>query len=735
MPAPTTTSPSRSPWRSCWRACARCCAGPPAGPRRSSSSARSRSTRGRCGSRSMTCRCNLSPLEYRCLSYLMHHAGRVVPPTELMEHLYAHDHDRDPNAVEVLVGRLRRKLGVDLIETRRGFGYTRAGACRRHEARARSGCGCSRLARPPSSSPWPWPASACCCCSSGMWSGAWRPSSASHLTPARERPRARRGRHPRGRPSAGRAALPGAPQRALLADAAEHRSRGAVLRSRSLWDATLHLPADPPADRGGAPAHDPRSWRCLAAGGRAPDRPAGEPRRRDVRAAVALDRAEIHAAGRPSPPIWSPSLALLAAVLIAAAWVQVGVGLRPLDAVRRRLAQRPFRPGGPAGRRTFPDEVRPLAAEVDHLLDAQEKAIARARARAADLAHGLKTPLDGPGRRCGGAAGRGGRATRRRDRDRHRRHAPARRARTGAGAGGTRGRQRRPPSRARPVARAGGGRAAADATRAGARLGDRHRRRAERPESTRRTWPRSSAISPRTRRNGRPGFASPAGRTRGRGRHDYAFGRGRWAGRPRGRESRPCWPAAAGWTRPARRRLGLAIVGDLVEAYGGSLALGRSALGGLSSPRSGCPAARPTGRPAAMCSRTRFRPVIIAFTRFSPCARLEKTTPGHVQDDQSPMRRVDEPLVQVLDPLARPRSIGGHHEPGRRDADDHAEQRHDHAPPGGIVPEIAAAPSTGPPGAGSERFPAGGRTKSPNRACRGPTKPHTIRSATRAAMA
>ena len=65
----------------------------------------------------------LSPLEYRGLSYLMHHAGRVVPPGELMEHLYDHDHDRDPNAVEVLIGRLRRKLGINLIETRRGFGY------------------------------------------------------------------------------------------------------------------------------------------------------------------------------------------------------------------------------------------------------------------------------------------------------------------------------------------------------------------------------------------------------------------------------------------------------------------------------------------------------------------------------------------------------------------------------------------------------------------------------------
>jgi DNA-binding response OmpR family regulator len=64
----------------------------------------------------------LSPLEYRCLSYLMHHAGRVVSSGELLEHLYGLE-DRDPNAVEVLMGRLRRKLGVDLIETRRGFGY------------------------------------------------------------------------------------------------------------------------------------------------------------------------------------------------------------------------------------------------------------------------------------------------------------------------------------------------------------------------------------------------------------------------------------------------------------------------------------------------------------------------------------------------------------------------------------------------------------------------------------
>jgi DNA-binding response OmpR family regulator len=67
---------------------------------------------------------NLSPQEYRLLSYLMHHSGRVISQIELTEHLYAQDFERESNAIEVLVGRVRRKLGVDLIETRRGFGYT-----------------------------------------------------------------------------------------------------------------------------------------------------------------------------------------------------------------------------------------------------------------------------------------------------------------------------------------------------------------------------------------------------------------------------------------------------------------------------------------------------------------------------------------------------------------------------------------------------------------------------------
>src|SRR5262245_1690938 len=65
----------------------------------------------------------LTAHEYRVLSYLMHHRGRVVPQTELTEHIYAQAFDRDSNTVEVFVARLRRKLGADLIETVRGLGY------------------------------------------------------------------------------------------------------------------------------------------------------------------------------------------------------------------------------------------------------------------------------------------------------------------------------------------------------------------------------------------------------------------------------------------------------------------------------------------------------------------------------------------------------------------------------------------------------------------------------------
>ena len=65
----------------------------------------------------------LSPLEYRLLDYLMHHAGRAVSQLELTEHVYSQDFERDSNAIEVLVKRLRNKMGADVIKTRRGYGY------------------------------------------------------------------------------------------------------------------------------------------------------------------------------------------------------------------------------------------------------------------------------------------------------------------------------------------------------------------------------------------------------------------------------------------------------------------------------------------------------------------------------------------------------------------------------------------------------------------------------------
>jgi len=65
----------------------------------------------------------LTSHEYRLLSYLMHHAGRVVSRTELVEHLYDQDFDRDSNTIEVFVGRIRKKLDVDIIQTVRGLGY------------------------------------------------------------------------------------------------------------------------------------------------------------------------------------------------------------------------------------------------------------------------------------------------------------------------------------------------------------------------------------------------------------------------------------------------------------------------------------------------------------------------------------------------------------------------------------------------------------------------------------
>lgn len=65
----------------------------------------------------------LTGLEFRLLSYLMHHQSRVVSRSELVDHLYQQDFDRDSNTIEVFIGRLRRKIPADVIHTVRGLGY------------------------------------------------------------------------------------------------------------------------------------------------------------------------------------------------------------------------------------------------------------------------------------------------------------------------------------------------------------------------------------------------------------------------------------------------------------------------------------------------------------------------------------------------------------------------------------------------------------------------------------
>jgi len=167
---------------------------------------------------------------------------------------------------------------------------------------------------------------------------------------------------------------------------------GGDVRSRSLWDFTLALPS--------AQGIDEQSHHQSIAG---PDGQSLYLMQRNVelparlghavaRFAVGRDEAEVDNAVWRFAQALAPFLLILAGLLIVAAWLQVSIGLRPLAAVRTRIAD--IRSGRSARLGTkFPVEVQPLAREIDTLLDARDKQIETARQRAADLAHGLKTPL------------------------------------------------------------------------------------------------------------------------------------------------------------------------------------------------------------------------------------------------------------------------------------------------------------------------------------------------------
>ncbi|MEW5964089.1 MAG: HAMP domain-containing sensor histidine kinase [Pseudomonadota bacterium] len=165
-----------------------------------------------------------------------------------------------------------------------------------------------------------------------------------------------------------------------------------VLRSRSLWDGELALPADDLGD-GAVHRHD-----IVGPGGttlHVLEREAELPERLGAaraRVAVAIDAVEIARASVAFAHDLALPLALLGALLLLAGWVQVTIGLRPLDRIGAALSAVRAGSSRRLGR-AFPDEVRPLAGEIDALLDARDADLERARGRAADLAHGLKTPL------------------------------------------------------------------------------------------------------------------------------------------------------------------------------------------------------------------------------------------------------------------------------------------------------------------------------------------------------
>jgi signal transduction histidine kinase len=172
----------------------------------------------------------------------------------------------------------------------------------------------------------------------------------------------------------------------------EDVASSAFLRSRSLWDFTLLLPSDQLTE-GALHTHEiagPDNTLLVAVERRVRDATAGA--ERSFRVVVAEDHRDIETASRDFGVDLLPSLAMLAIFLVVAAWAQVAVGLQPLERLRRGLSE------VVSGRATrldaeVPVEVRPLAGEINRLLDAQAKALAKARSSAADLAHGLKTPL------------------------------------------------------------------------------------------------------------------------------------------------------------------------------------------------------------------------------------------------------------------------------------------------------------------------------------------------------
>ncbi|MFQ5623087.1 MAG: sensor histidine kinase [Paracoccaceae bacterium] len=166
---------------------------------------------------------------------------------------------------------------------------------------------------------------------------------------------------------------------------------GSAVLSRSLWDQKISV--DRPATAGKPVSakitHSDGSrllavsWRILVGGQQAPE---------SVVLTVASDLEDVTLAAQRFRSNIATWLGLLAVALITAAWLQVRIGLRPLERIRTQIQSVKAEPSRrlPA---EFPSEVLPLVEEVNSLLDDQQASLGKARQRAGDLAHGLKTPL------------------------------------------------------------------------------------------------------------------------------------------------------------------------------------------------------------------------------------------------------------------------------------------------------------------------------------------------------
>jgi signal transduction histidine kinase len=166
----------------------------------------------------------------------------------------------------------------------------------------------------------------------------------------------------------------------------------ALLRSRSLWDATIPAPATVPDAGSLVRVSDPAGMPALALTRRLVfETEEGTPAP-PLLLTIAERTDGIDAANAAFRDDLMLALSILAVALMLAAAVQIQLGLRPLDAVQRGIAA--IRSGGSSHLASdYPTEVMPLVTEVNELLALQERSIAFARSRAADLAHGLKTSL------------------------------------------------------------------------------------------------------------------------------------------------------------------------------------------------------------------------------------------------------------------------------------------------------------------------------------------------------